>query len=276
MIDWLKYYPLHLRDGKKTDSVKGPSFSSARSILLDFKGNVIHLKAPRHRTISGYNPIYVTGKKAHLANEFRTLRGATQNWEHSILLYRSWDYRIEWFGGDSGGLGIDVSVLRRKEETAFESGSFFYPAAFESAIANFMNTSYGIQKKGTAFTAKAPVNWQARNHLPVFSCSFELWKRDLLNEIYFIFPLTNQHLCAISFNFSVVDQEPVSQARELVSQIINSVQLELSPDSQAQLDRVKQEIGELKLSEEFAPLKWPIKVEDIEKPLASDSLLTQR
>ncbi|VAW66143.1 hypothetical protein MNBD_GAMMA09-3426 [hydrothermal vent metagenome] len=49
--------------------------------------------------------------------------------------------------------------------------------------------------------------------------------------------------------------------------------MELSPESQAQLDRVKQAMGELKLSEEFAPLKWPIKVEDIEQPLATDSFL---
>ncbi|VAW69447.1 hypothetical protein MNBD_GAMMA09-2094 [hydrothermal vent metagenome] len=77
----------------------------------------------------------------------------------------------------------------------------------------------------------------------------------------------------MNFSFTVGTGEPVAQARELATQIINSVQLELSPESQAQLDRVKQAMGELKLSEEFAPLKWPIKVEDIEQPLATDSFL---
>jgi len=273
MIDWLKYYPLNLRGSKEGDSVKGPAFASAKPVKLDFKGNIIRLRAPRHRSTSGYSPVYITGLKAHLANEFRTWPGATENWKYSKLLYRSWDYWIEWFGGISGDLEIYTSVLTRKEGKAFEGGSFFHPVAFESAIANFLNTSHGIHKTGTYFTARSPVNWQVHNHLPVFSCSFEVWKREGLSFLYFVFPLTDQHLGSIIFNFSVSDDDPVAQARELATQIINSVQLELSPESQAQLDRVKQAMGELKLSEEFAPLKWPIKVEDIEQPLATDSFL---
>ncbi|VAW69443.1 hypothetical protein MNBD_GAMMA09-2092, partial [hydrothermal vent metagenome] len=111
MIDWLKYYPLGLRSGKKTDSVKGPTFSSARPVKLEFKGNVIRLRAPKHRSSSGEIQIYTRGIKAHLANEFRTWRGATENWRSSILLYRNWDYWREWFGGEAGSLSIDASVL---------------------------------------------------------------------------------------------------------------------------------------------------------------------
>lgn len=272
MIDWLKYFPLQLRDGKKTDSVKGPSFSRARPVTLKFYDNIIRLRAPRHRSTTGYNPVYVTGMKAQTAYNFRTLRGATENWKHSILLYRSWDYWREWFGGESGSLGIDVSLLTRAEGKAFEGSSFFHPGAFESAIANFLNTTNGIHETGTEFTEQAPVNWQVHHHLPVFSCSFELWQRGHISLLYFVFPITDQHLGVISFNFTVSNEE--AQARELVSQIINSVKLELSPESQAQYERVKQEIGELKLSEEFAPLKWPIKVEDIEQPPGSDALLS--
>lgn len=275
MIDWLKYYPIHIRDGKDGDSVKGPVFSRAHPVTLDFKGNIIRLRVPRHRSSAGETQIYTRGMKAHLANEFRTLRAATDNWKHSILLYRNWGYWVEWFGGLSGSLEIDVSVLTRNEETSFEGSSYFYRAAFESAIANYMNTIHGVHQPGTAFTEKAPLDWRVHHHLPVFSCTFEFWQRDSISVLYFFFPLTDEHLGVISFNFTVVDEDPVSQARKLVTQIINSVQLELSPESKAQLEKVKQQAGELKLSEEFAPLKWPIKVEDIEQPLPADSLLSQ-
>ena len=273
MIDWLKYLPLDLRDGKNEDSVKGPVFSSAQPVKLEFKSNIIRLRAPKHRSTSGI-PTYLTGIKAHLAEQFRTWRGATENWKYSTLLHRNWDYRIEWFGGGAGSLSISAYVLTRKEGEEFKDSSFFYPGAFEAAIANYLNTIHGVHKTGTVFSAQAPLNWQHHHHLPVFSCSFELWKRGHLNNIYYFFPLTDQHLMAFCFGFYVVDNDPVAQAKELVSQIINSVQLELSTESQAQLDRVKQEMGELKLSEEFAPLKWPIKVEDIEQPLDSGSLLS--
>ncbi len=273
MIDWLKYYPLRLRDSNEGDTVKGSVFSSARPVKLNFKGNIIRLRAPKHRSTSS-SPIYITGKKAQIANQFRTQRGATENWRYSLLLYRRWGYWFEWFGGISGNLEINVSVLTRKEGKEFKGSSFFYPGAFESAIANYLNTSYGVHEPGTAFTERAPVNWQVQHHLPVFSCTFELWQREHLSLQFFFFPLTDQHLGAITFNFSVVDDDPVHQAKELVSQIINSVQLELSPESQAQLDRVKQAMGELKLTEDFAPLKWPIKVEEIEQPLESGSFLS--
>lgn len=175
--------------------------------------------------------------------------------------------------GGAGSLSISISVLTRAEGKSFEGSSFFHPGAFESAIANYLNTTYGVHEAGTNFTARAPVNWQLHHHLPVFSCSFEVWKRDELEDVYFVYPLTDQHLVSICFAFYVADEQPVAQARELVSQIINSVQLELSAESRAQMERVKQDIGELKLSETFAPLRWPIKVEEIEQPLAMDSLL---
>jgi len=275
MIDWLKYYPLRLRDCKEGDSVKGPVFSKARPVKLNFRDNIIRLRAPRHRSTTGYSPIYTTGFKAASADQFQTRRGGfTENWKASTLLFRKLDYRCEWFGGRSGGVSISLSVLARVEGKEFKDSSFFYPGAFESAIANFLNTFYGVQKPGRAFTRRAPVNWQVQHHLPVFSCTFELWQRNLLSRIYFFFPLTDRHLGCISFDFTVSDEGPVAQAKELVSQIINSVQLELSPESQAQLDQAKQAMGELKLTEDFAPLKWPIKVEDIEQPLASGSFLS--
>lgn len=273
MISWLKYFPLDLRDSKEGNSVRGPEFSSARSVKLDFMGNILRLRAPRHRSNAGETQIYIKGMKADLANQFQTWHGATENWEYSTLLYRNWDYWREWFRGLHGSLTIHTAVLTRKEGRSFEGSSFFYPGAFEFAIANFLNTMYGVQRRGTAFTERAPINWQPHYHLPVFSCSFELWQGDDLNSIYFFFPLTDQHLGVIDFSLTVSGDEPVQQARKLVTQIINSVQLELSIESQAQLQRVKQEAGELKLSETFAPLKWPIEADDIEKPLAAGALL---
>jgi hypothetical protein len=61
MIDWLKYFPLHLRDAEEDAAIKGPAFSSARPVTLMPGGNIIRLRAPRHRTDVQERQIYFKG-----------------------------------------------------------------------------------------------------------------------------------------------------------------------------------------------------------------------
>jgi hypothetical protein len=37
--------------------------------------------------------------------------------------------------------------------------------------------------------------------------------------------------------------------------------LELSPEHQASYDKIKAEIGDMELTKEFAPLKWPVQAQ---------------
>lgn len=276
MIDWLKYFPLHLRDAEEGAAIKGPAFSSARPVTLMPGGNIIRLRAPRHRTDVQERQVCYKGYD-DLDNRFDVCRGATDNWKHRTLLFRMWTYWREWFGGGAGNLTMTVAVVTRAQGQEFHR-SLFYPRVFESAVANYLNTVHGVVRRGHEkfqFSARAPINWKIHHHLPVFSCSFEERHSDYLEVLYFVFPITDRHFLRISFRFSGVATGMRDDMQALAHQIIDSVELALSSSSQEELARVKSDIGELSLSENFPPLKWPINVDEIENPPMPESMLSQ-
>lgn len=52
-----------------------------------------------------------------------------------------------------------------------------------------------------------------------------------------------------------LDKEPMET---FANQVINSIQLKLSPAIQAQYDKVKAESPDMSLVDNFAPLKWDV------------------
>jgi len=188
---------------------------------------------------------------------------ATGNWEYSTLVYRCWDYLYAWYRGSKDGLHMNLSIVTRVEEKPFKNTSFFHPRSFEFILTNYLNTRYGHEHRDGVAKYIAPIHWQVLQQLPVFSASFEIG--GINKDLFYVFPISDTHFIKLSFSLSSLDNLR-EEMRAVAKQIIESLTLELCAESQAQWDRVKATCPDMQLSETFAPLQWPIKPEDIEKP----------
>jgi len=267
MIEWLKFLPINLRflDLDVNAEYKGPDFKNAKPITLLAGGNTIRLKAPRHKTTLKEPSIYVRNRDGlNSGFDYYNLPTAVaQTWKYSTLVYRCWGYLYAWYRGSTGNLHMHLSIVTRVEEKPFKNTSFFHPRSFEFILANYLNTRYGHEQTDGVADYRAPVSWQVHQQLPVFSASFEIG--GINGDLFYVFPISDTHFIKLSFNLSNWDNLR-EEMRAVAKQIIESLTLELCAESQAQWDRVKATCPDMQLSETFAPLQWPIKPEDIEKP----------
>jgi hypothetical protein len=267
MINWLKYPPFELSflDRGPDDDYNGPTFKQAKPIRLLAGGNVIRLRAPKHSFFSSTPSIYVRNQDGMETsfgdgNKF----AATDNWKECSLVVRRIEYRLPWFRGTKGSLSMSLAIVTRAPKKAFARTSFFHPRSFEFILSNYLNTQYGHEhdSKGVA-RYTAPINWQVHQQLPVFSVSFDVEGNNA--DFCYFFPISDTHFIRLNFFFyGGSDIKFKEEMKVLAKEIIQSVTLELGPQSQAQWDRVKAECPDMNLSESFAPLQWPIKPEDIE------------
>ena len=100
-------------------------------------------------------------------------------------------------------------------------------------------------------------------NLPVVSVAFDVGPD---NETqYFAFPVTPHHFVLFAFSYTVSRKDVKQSMQDLADEVINSVSLELNGKTQDLVDNVKAQCPDMALTKTFAPLKWPMKVEDIDK-----------
>ncbi len=179
--------------------------------------------------------------------------------------------------GCKGELSLSVSVVGRFDEFSFENISFFNPKAFETVLVRYLNDRYGHKnwEDDMAHVPRyhGPADWHGHSHLPVPSASFKVYRRgeglgDLaLPDQLFVFPVTDKHFVEVCFvqEYYSCDETgnvafDISPMQELQDNIFNSITLELGSKAQARVDAIKKEVGNMQLSKEFAPLKWPINI----------------
>ncbi len=264
MIDWIKYFPIKLYDRKGNEEIKGPDFS--KSVLRSFSiaDNSLQFSCPKNSSKKvhlGYGLRSVLCKKDECFNTFSSHKLATnvpENWENIRLFKTGWEYRAAWFKGDLINNMFIVHIEKRKPNIEFTNASFFHPRVFEYAISNYLNSHWGHNQLSDD---KAPLNWKVHHHLPVPAASFR--KEPMNSRVFFCFPVA--HNMMIEFNFETGGNGWLKDhAIKLAYQVIDSVKLTLGPKTQAQLDSVKAQCSDMSLTPEFPPLKWPIKVEEIE------------
>ncbi|AMX03396.1 hypothetical protein A3224_13120 [Microbulbifer thermotolerans] len=201
---------------------------------------------------------------------------ANDYWGAIGLFSRKWAFYGPWMTGCKGELSLSIAVIGRFEEHAFPNISFFNPKAFEMVLMHYLNDRYGHRNWGEDSSHiprySGPIDWQRHHHLPVPSASFKISRSadptQLVNpDCLFIFPITKKHFIEVFFKQDIYsfdkDHKPtfdISPIQELQKNIFNSISLELGPETQAAYDKVKAEVEDMQLSEEFAPLKWPTNV----------------
>ena len=279
MVSWLKYNRLDFRKrGDIPSTPKGPNFKRATYYRCQLAGNGFVIRLPRynpkrHSKVLGrprlsYNRNYLPDQK------FREYANPDQNWRYCSVVTSAWAFMGPWFTGVKAQVSMGLSVLEPLEIN--ENASFFHPRAFEAVVADFLTSSYYAYQK-QPLTEKprwtAPVNWRVLDGLPVPVVSFDILPpsyEKTANERSFLFPVGDHYLAEVSFSIHkyyngsaeeeahLIDDKPMD---ELIDNIINSIQLTLSPEAQAQYDRVKAECPDMRVTEDFPPLDWSGKPE---------------
>jgi len=272
--------PFKLRKQQGYCTPKGPSFERARPIRFAIDDTLIQFTAPKHRT--KYKSNEARHPKSAYQLEKMIFRADSldfvldESWKGFSPLYRAWAFYGDWFTGPLCEMTMSSSIITPASPQP--GVSFFHPRAFEQAIADYLTTQYSKHIFKGLSDYIAPVNWSPIDSLPCVAAYAEVAPNPKLSwgdkkKKYLFFPITDQHLVYIVFqpsrflNLSIeeldkrVDPQPME---DLMHNIINSIQLTLSPEAQAQQSKALEDLEDTSLKKEFPPLKWTTPEQDAE------------
>lgn len=253
---------------------KGPDFKWARKIKTSIDGTVIRFRAPKHRPMQSNN-IPTLPKRKYQMDSTPLLSYGDElingvKWRQTDLYNHEWAFYGPWFTGVQSALELHV-ILMKPESPKYEGASLFHPRAFEMAIGDYL--SYLFSKNIDDETGKqhfiAPVDWTPLNNLPVVEARLrvipdeEVALRTIRHLAFF--PITDSLLICVHFmprqlgrgsqeeRDKRVSRDPMY---ELVDNIINSIELTLSPEAKAQQKKALAELEDTSLIKDYPPLQW--------------------
>jgi len=274
---------LKLRQPKQLVVPKGPNFRWARTIQSDLDGTRISFNAPRHRPRrSNHLPTlperqYRSGNRPGDSMPFRSLyndqkaeKGIKDHFERLEFFYHAWAFCGPWFSGAVAELSLSLDFI--KAVNFPKPMSLFHPRALEQVIGENLSFMYSHHLDFTRDYVQefdAPVNWQPLHQLPVNAVRMEAVPRDFSahktrNHLMF-FPISDDVMAKLFFRPSRLLGLPRSELdkrvdptpmHELMDNIINSIQLELSPEAKAQQERALAGLENTELVKDYPPLKW--------------------
>lgn len=273
MFNW----PLKLRHQTDFCTPKGPSFKFSGHVSFSIGGTNISFRAPRHSFASKLEPI--RPYSIHDVNDLR-MRPRSHDNDHDKWLYQSffrrqWEFYGPWFSGFKGDLILDIAVISRNEDSDLASN--YRPRVLESSIADYLKIVYSDDLYEGAQQWHAPVDWTVIKVWPCVAVTFYAKPNDEVPGChspcrYVVFPISDKHLIRMSFDLGrgagrqyeqdkIVDIAPLEK---LSSDIINSIQVKLSPEALAQQAKALEGIEDTSLSESFPPIKFTTPEQDAE------------
>lgn len=272
------YWSWCLRDQTEFLQPKGPSFAKANEKKIYISGTKVSLKVPPNKTQLNID-IREPQASYDLDQLDTTVYGVEGNeWRSLGLIRRRWDFYGPWFTGSMGTINLYAGIYSPKPTA--DGLNFFHPRALENGIASYLTLEHGndFSVSGTEQSWFAPVGWRQQPNMPSVVARFDaVVNKNVYSDgltSYLIFPLGKKHIfiveCIISrdnvFSNKVpkptidewIDHQPFI---ELVNQVLDSVQITLSPQAQAEQEEALRGLDEKSLVKEFPPLKWtkPIK-----------------
>lgn len=288
MFDWLRYLPIELyTDYQQTGMAKRAYCQGLIPTDITMGDNKLTIKLARSyqawrpfgflknkpRCILPYNRDVLT---TTIPNSFIGTVGDGGRWRYSIFLMREWYFLSPWFGGVQIAVRMNATVITAPQEKKFETISFFHPRAFESALAEYLDSRFGTQKNERKPQFRGPANWQpitlnkyitgVRFDVEEVISTPEIQQKDQL----FAFPITKNQFIVFTF-IDHNGRSPTSKVRnsseieKMVEATFASIELELGPQTLADCDAVKATCPDMSLTPAFGLLKWPIQIEDVGK-----------
>lgn len=277
MWTWIKYLPLEWRKRKVNCTPKGPQLGRLTpQTCIPIAGSQLCFRAPAHqprrkgleqqRLLPGSDAL-----RQGIGRHYGLGVMANDHWGGVTPFFRAWTFWGPWMTGAKAELLMGVEVIGRYEEYAFADASFFHPKTFEIAVLRYLNDYYGHRQWDDGKPRHyGPVDWKLGSQLPVFSANCKVYNLEpdgytrFAPKFLFLFPVTPKHFVKVVFQQDVYsfDDEmnpafDITPVQTLQDAILDSMTLELSPEAQAEWDRVKAECGDMSLTEHFPPLRWP-------------------
>lgn len=271
------YWPYQFRHQTSFLVPKGPHFRRASAVSTCVNGSYISINLPSNQSRSHEKPINPEKNFSLRNNDFKACDVDHPGWEIFTLIGRKWDFNGSWFTGRLGRLSLRVNVVRRLRHSP--TVSFFHPRAFEATISDLMSFYHGgtLHYDKTVQKWFAPINWQPLKGFPCIAARFEAVTNPEAGRpercLYLFLPISDEYLLQISmpitrvlpFIHSSVEPEDDTDAwiseepmKELADQILDSLQVRLSPEAEQQQARAVERLSaeERALIKEFPPLKW--------------------
>ncbi len=265
-----------LREPKKLVIPKGPNFTRAKTVICDIDGTVIKLKLPKHRP-SRFSGDALMPKREYHWNEifFRSSYSedvqVSDNWEIFELIQNSWAFYGSWFTGELAEIRMYATLVK---PVNYENDDFslFHPRAFENIIGDYLTNQFSMRVResmGNRHKYIAPLNWQPLTGLPVVAVRLQVEAdaavHNQATQYFAFFPITDKVMLVMQFNTSRhlnLPQKELDKITstttmiELIGNVINNVQLTLSPQALAQQKAALTGLDDASLIKEFLPLKW--------------------
>ena len=168
---------------------------------------------------------------------------------------------------------MHMTILLNRQ-TKKPRGSYFNPRVFELALMDMISEGFGMHDMARVW--RVPVDWSpsSQSTLPMVSYKAERKREvrgvshDVEDEYEIAFPVTENILARINLEFRRVHRRTADNStvediekwtssepmRTLIRQIIDSVEVKLSPESQAQLERAQAGLTDTALTKDFAPI----------------------
>lgn len=267
------YWSWHLRDQTEFLRPKGPNFARASEKKIDISGTKIGLRIPPNKT--QFNIDEVEPKGEYDLSQLQTsVYGVDGNeWRSLSIIRRRWDFYGPWFTGGLGSINLYAGIHSPK--SVADGLNLFHPRALENAVANILTLRFGDDFSASSEQQSwfAPFNWRQLQNMPCAVARFDaVVNKNVYNDgvnSYLVFPLGKKHIfiasCVINRNIVFSEKIPKPTTDEwidhqpfieLANQVLDSVQIILSPQAQAEQEEALRGLDDKSLVKEFPPLKW--------------------
>ncbi|MDH5179621.1 MAG: hypothetical protein OEY07_08135, partial [Gammaproteobacteria bacterium] len=156
--------------------------------------------------------------------------------------------------------------------------SFFHPRAFEQSLGDYITCRYSNDISHGRSKWIAPFNWQPILSLPCVAARLDVMPDQEINPAgnlheYLFFPISDNHLVEVEFRPSQLMNDLLSERDKLVDRssmaqlrddIINSLQVTLSPAAATQQAKALEGLSDTSLTDNFPPMKWTTPEQDAE------------
>ena len=280
MLDWLRFFPYARGrgDAPKATEVRGPYFRKPRPNQWRFGDCVLHFKAPWTNPILGLDGNGCSVDAVHpkrgdiLTSNLQPIYGNSEapssEWDLGLFYDASWYFVGPWFTGEEACLKTIGLLFSARHESTFSEANLFHPKAFEAAVTNELDNAYGYKRSGKKPHYCGPFNWTTLDiseNIQGISCDIHFIAnggRDNpdIRRLIFI-PIAPHKFIRISFNFGGTnfhDEMRYKPMLELCNSIIDSMRLEVGPETQAVWNKVKETCPDMSLTDTFAELPWPL------------------
>jgi hypothetical protein len=250
----------------------GPNFSWAPTKHLYINDTHISVKLPKQQTVLPVQSItqsspWRTDALDDRLYEFNGVRSRSVT-----ALMRQWDFNGPWFTGHLGGITMSAIVVCPADIP--EGLNYFHPRALEAGIADQLTSWYGSKFSADRSRQKwhAPMNWRQCHNFPGIAARFEAVNALAQSRgphCFLAVPVAKTHFLLIAIRidrsnvFSDIKPKPTIDEwidpkpfLTLANQVLDSVQVTLSPQAQAEQEEALQGLNDKTLVKDYPPVKW--------------------